>query len=119
VGFEQGNNDEGFWQIQLSENAYAISQLFSVPVTFIRGRAYVGGMTIQGTDSRFLDLIFSGGSANEAILLEIKTPMTKLLSGKYRGNVYPPSRELGGSIVQVNDYCDVLRELLRTRQTRH
>jgi Domain of unknown function (DUF4263) len=42
--------------------------------------------------------------------------MTKLLSGKYRGNVYPPSRELGGSIVQVNDYCDVLRELLRTRQ---
>jgi hypothetical protein len=35
------NDDEGFWQIKLSENAYAFSQLFSVPVTLIQGRAYV------------------------------------------------------------------------------
>ena len=29
------NSDEGFWQIQLKENAFAISQLFSVPVALI------------------------------------------------------------------------------------
>jgi hypothetical protein len=110
------NNDEGFWQAQLSENAYAISQLFSVPVTFIRGRAYVGGMSFEGTDARFLDLMFSGGSANEAILVEIKTPMTALLGPQYRTNVYPPSRELGGSVVQVNDYCHSLREFLLTNR---
>jgi antiviral defense system Shedu protein SduA len=113
----KGNNDEGFWQVQLSENAYAISQLFSVPVTFIRERAYVGGMSFEGTDARFLDLVFSSGSANEAILVEIKTPMTPLLGPQYRTNAYPPSRELGGSIVQVNDYCHSLREFLLTRRT--
>lgn len=111
------NDDEGFWQIKLSENAYAISQLFSVPVTLIRGRAYVGGMSIDGKDARFLDFMFSGGSANDAILVEIKTPTTKLLAGRYRKNVYPPSAALGGSVVQVNDYCRSLREnILLTKQ---
>ena len=90
------NGDEGFWQIKLSEHAYAVSQLFSVPVTLIQGKAYVGGMSIEGKDARFLDFIFSGGNANDAILVEIKTPVTKLLGAKYRKNVYRPSAELGG-----------------------
>ena len=67
------NDDEGFWQIKLSEHAYAISQLFSVPVTLIRDRAYVGGMKLDGKDARFLDFMFSGGKSNDAILVEIKT----------------------------------------------
>jgi hypothetical protein len=74
------NGKEGFWQITLSNHAYAISQLFSVPVTLIQGRAYVGGMSLEGKDARFLDFMFSGGTANDAILVEIKTPITKLLA---------------------------------------
>ena len=104
------NSDEGFWQIKLSEHAYAISQLFSVPVTLIQGRAYVGGMSLDGKDARFLDFMFSGGTSNDAILVEIKTPATRLLGSKYRKNVYPPSKDLGGAVVQVNDYCHNLRE---------
>lgn len=104
------NGDEGFWQIKLSEHAYAVSQLFSVPVTLIQGRAYVGGMSLDGKDARYLDFIFSGGNASDAILVEIKTPTTKLLGAKYRKNVYPPSAALGGSVVQVNDYCHSLRQ---------
>lgn len=104
------NSDEGFWQIKLSEHAYAISQLFSVPVTLIQDKAYVGGMTLDGKDARYLDLMFAGGTANDAILVEIKAPTTKLLGRKYRTNVYPPSVDLGGSVVQVNDYCHSLRE---------
>lgn len=112
------NDDEGFWQIKLTEHAYAISQLFSVPVTLIQGRAYVGGMSLDGRDARFLDFMFSGGSANDAILVEIKTPMTPLLGAKYRKNAYPPSKDLGGSIVQVNDYCHSLREnILLTKKS--
>jgi hypothetical protein len=106
------NNDEGFWQIKLSEHAYAISQLFSVPVTLIQGRAYVGGMSLDGQDARFLDFMFSGGSANDAILVEIKTPVTRLLGARYRKNVYPPSKDLSGAVVQVNDYCHTLRKSL-------
>jgi hypothetical protein len=103
------NDDEGFWQIKLSENAYAISQLFSVPVTLIQDRAYVGGMSLDGKNARFLDFMFSGGNSNDAILVEIKTPNTRLLGTKYR-NVYPPSKDLGGAIVQVNDYSHSLRQ---------
>jgi Shedu protein SduA, C-terminal len=104
------NKDEGFWQIKLSEHAYAVSQLFSVPVTFILDKAYVGGMSLDRKDARLLDFMFSGGNANDAILVEIKTPTTKLLAAKYRTNVYPPSAALSGSVVQVNDYCHSLRQ---------
>jgi hypothetical protein len=113
------NSDEAFWHIKLRENAFAISQLFSVPVALIQDKAYMGGMSLDQKDARLLDFLYSGGSANEAILVEIKTPMTRLLGGKYRKNVYSPSAELSGSIVQVNDYCDSLRanidKLLRNK----
>jgi hypothetical protein len=52
-----------------------------------------------------VDFLFSGGSASEAILIEIKTPVTPLIGKRpYRGNVYGPSREVTGSVVQVADY---------------
>jgi hypothetical protein len=44
------NADEEFWQTILSSHAYAISQLFAIPVTLIKEKAYVGGMTF---DSHF------------------------------------------------------------------
>jgi hypothetical protein len=103
------NSDEGFWQTILGDHAYAFSQLFSVPVTFIEGTAYVGGTQLDGKNGRYLDFMLSGGSANHAILVEIKTPVSSLLGAKYRGNVYPPSKEVGGAVVQITDYCDVLR----------
>ena len=104
------NGDEGFWQRILSEHAYAFSQLFSVPVTFLEGNAYVGGTQIDRADARYVDFMLMGGNANHAIIVEIKTPTTKLLTAKYRGNVFSPSKELGGSIVQAQDYCDTLRK---------
>lgn len=105
----QKNSDEGFWQHTFREHAYAFSQLFSVPVTLIEGATYVGGTKIDGTDARYVDFMLSGGGANHVILVEIKTPVTKLLGSKYRRN-YPPSRDLGGSIVQVNDYCHTMQQ---------
>jgi hypothetical protein len=106
----KGNSDEGFWQLTLSSHTYAFSQLFAAPVTFIQGKAYVGGAQLDGRDGRYLDFMLSGGSANHAILVEIKAPTSRLLAARYRGNVYPPSRDLSGAVVQVNDYCDSLRK---------
>ncbi len=105
----QQNDSEGFWQKVLENHAYAISQMFSAPVTFIRGRTYVGGMGIDGSDARYLDFILSGGNSNRALMVEIKTPCAKLVGTKYRKKVYAPSKDLAGSVVQVNDYCDALR----------
>jgi hypothetical protein len=114
------NKDEGFWQIQIKEHSFALSQAFSMPVTFIQDNAYVGGMQIDKKDARLLDFLAAGGTGNDAILIEIKTPMTPLLGRQYRGNAFSPSPELGGAIVQVLDYRESIHSnldsLIRQRQ---
>lgn len=103
------NKDEEFWHITFQSNSFAFAQLFSVPVTFIQDKAYVGGTGIDRKDARLVDFVLAGGASNEAILLEIKTPVTKLLNkGAYRKNVFAASTELNGSVVQVADYRNTL-----------
>lgn len=97
------NDDEGFWQITFRENVYAISQVFAVPLVFIRESAYVGGMKIDRRNAKLVDYLFSLESSQEAVLVEIKTPATSLLGRKYRGT-YCPSPELTGAMMQVLDY---------------
>jgi hypothetical protein len=97
------NDDEGFWQITLRENVYAISQVFAVPLVFIKESAYVGGMNVDRQNAKLVDYLFSQESSREAVLVEIKTPATKLLGPEYRGT-YRPSTELAGAVMQVLDY---------------
>jgi hypothetical protein len=97
------NADEGFWQIKFRENVYAISQVFAVPLVFIKEAAYVGGMNIDRQNAKLVDYLFSQESSREAVLVEIKTPATKLLGAKYRG-VYRPSQELVGAVTQALSY---------------
>lgn len=99
----QTNSDEGFWQATFTEHSYALSQVFAVPVVFFQNKAYVGGTRLDGSESKFVDYLLSAESSRESILVEIKTPATKLLGGNYRDNP-TPSRELSGSIVQVLNY---------------
>ncbi len=105
------NADEEFWQIKFNQHSYVLSQVFSVPVVFIQDKAYVGGMTIDRKDAKFVDYLFSGTTNNEIILIEIKTPKTKLLGAKYR-KVYKPSAELSGTLVQISDYKNSLTQNL-------
>ncbi len=101
------NGDEGFWQITLKENAYAIGQVFAVPVVFVKDAAYIGGMNINKENAKLVDYLFSMESSREAALVEIKTPVTKLLGRKYR-NTYPVSPELAGAVAQALDYRETL-----------
>jgi len=99
------NSDEEFWQVQLQSHSHSLSQLFSVPVTFISGKAYVGGQGIDRSDAKFVDFLFSGGTANDAILIERKTPVMPLVAkSKYRKSIHGPSAALTGSVVQLADY---------------
>jgi len=99
----QTNDDEAFWQVTFTQNAYALSQVFAVPVVFVKESAYVGGMNIDRANAKLVDYLLTIESSREAVLVEIKTPVTKLASGKYRGT-YRPSTELTGAIMQVLDY---------------
>jgi hypothetical protein len=110
----QTNSDEEFWQIKLHEASYVFSQIFSVPVTLIQDKAYVGGQQIDGKSARFVDFLFSGGTSGEAMLIEIKTPVTRLLQRtKYRSNVYAPTSDVTGAVVQAADYRDSFSRSLR------
>lgn len=105
---------EAYWQQLFKANPYVLSQLFSVPVVFIGDNAYVGGMNIDRQDAKFVDYLYTTDSSNDAILVELKTPVTKLLGSRYRKGVFKPSAELSGSVVQALDYR---RELSRNVQS--
>jgi hypothetical protein len=99
----QSNSDEGFWQQTFREHVYAIAQVFAVPLIFIKEAAYVGGTNIDRKNAKLVDYLFSLESSQEAALVEIKTPATRLLGPRYRGT-YGPSSELSGAIMQALDY---------------
>ena len=117
----QENSDEPFWQRIFTENAFALSQVFSYPIVFVKGQAYVGGMSIDRKGARYVDYLLSREMSQEAVLIEIKTPTAKLLGGKYRGSLRNSSRELAGAIVQVLDYRSQLASSHReiTKDTEH
>lgn len=99
------NNNEEYWQVIFNENPYILSQVFSVPVIFIQDKAYVGGMSIDGKDAKFVDFLYASETSNDALLVEIKTPETKILSKRpYRNGVYNPSKEMSGSVLQALNY---------------
>ena len=98
------NSNEEFWQQVFKENPYVLSQIFSVPVIFIQDKAYIGGMNIDKRDAKFVDYLYTTESSDDALLIEIKTPVTRLLGSRYRRGVFRPSTDLVGSTVQVLDY---------------
>ena len=89
------NADEEFWQITFTQNSYVLSQVFAAPVVLIEDKAYVGGMEMGRKGACYADYVLSVESSKEAVLVEIKSPVTKLLGRKYRG-IYSPSVELMG-----------------------
>ncbi len=117
----KGNHNEEFWQIVFNKNPYVLSQLFAVPVIFIKDKAYVGGMNIDHQDAKFVDYLFTNESSNDALLVEIKTPATKLVGRSYRKGVFNPSSDLAGSVIQVLDYRRELSNNIHTitRGTEH
>lgn len=73
---QKQNSDEEYWQKTLNEKSYVISQVFAVPMIFIKEKAYVGGMNLDRKNAKFVDYLFSIESSKEAILVEIKAPAT-------------------------------------------
>ncbi len=78
------NKDEEFWQLTFNENSYVLSQVFAVPLVFIKDKAYVGGMKLDRTEARFVDYVFSAESSREQVLSyrhELVRNLQKLTEG--------------------------------------
>lgn len=102
------SDDEEFWQRVFSKHAFILSQIFAYPVAIIQDKAYVGGKQIDNLHGNLLDFLGRVPSSGSAVLIEIKTPETRLLGKQYRDDVYPPSPDLSGAISQVLHYRESL-----------
>lgn len=99
-----GNSNEEFWQKTFSQYSFILSQVFSYPVVIVNDKAYVGGKSIENTGGNVVDFLAKNEISNNAILIEIKTPTSKLLGSKYRQGTYSISGDLSGGVVQVSNY---------------
>ncbi|MBF2090246.1 MAG: DUF4263 domain-containing protein [Synechococcales cyanobacterium K44_A2020_017] len=102
------NDSEEFWQGVLVQNSFLFSQLFYFPVIVLDNKAYVGGKGISNKGGNVADFLCANNLTRNVALVEIKTPVTKLLGARYRGDIYNTSTELSGSVAQVANYKNSL-----------
>ena len=103
------NTDEKFWQNLFKEHLNIISSIIPSIIYFIEDQPYMGGKAIDNKGASIGDFLYKAGTDNVSII-EIKTPSTELMSNEYRNNVYCPSRELSGSIIQIRKQKDGLQK---------
>lgn len=102
------NSSEEFWQKEVfTEYQWVLAQLFSSPCTIFQEKAYVGGKSISNKDGNVCDFLYHNKISNNVILIEIKTPKTRIIQEKYR-NTYSFTIELSGAVNQVLNYKDSL-----------
>jgi hypothetical protein len=73
-------------------------------VVVIGQKAYVGGKRITNTGGNVVDFLAAVESTDAVVLIEIKTPSTRLLGGEYRSGTYPLSGDLMGAVAQALAY---------------
>lgn len=95
---------ESAWQKMFAANPFIINMTFGTPLVKIQDQAYIGGRKLDGSGEKIADFLCKNGSTNNATIVEIKTPGSKLISSRpYRGNLFSPSTELSSAINQVLD----------------
>jgi hypothetical protein len=111
------NPSEEFWQEMLTKHSFVLSFLFAYPILVVRGKAYVGGKEYDNRHGNLVDFLARVPTSRNAVLIEIKTPVTSLLGAQYRQDVFPPSTELIGAVSQVIHYRESLLGDPKVRQT--
>lgn len=101
--------DEESWQRFFEQHTWTLNHLFPYEVILHKGKAYVGGKTIENDEGRIVDFLFQTGFKDNFALLEIKPPSKILLKNNpYRDpDVYPVSDELSGGVNQCLDQKDI------------
>lgn len=97
----ESNSSEEFWQQTFAQHFYALAQVLAYDTILCAGKAYVGGKTYRNSGGNVVDYLAENAITRNAVLIEIKTPATPLLGGRYRQDVFNPSMELTGAKQQV------------------
>lgn len=96
-----------------TDNNWILSNILSIPVAFLAGKAYVGGKTIFNKAGKEADFLYKNNLTQNVSIIEIKTPLKKLIDTKtaYRKpDVFALGKELTGGLIQVLDQKDTLQK---------
>lgn len=104
----RANGNEEFWQNFLSENPRIIAQAIPNHILKLGQKCYLGGKSIENKGGNVIDFLYVTNSNKNVVLVEIKTPLTRLVGSQYRANAYSLTEEFSGAIVQVLNYRDEL-----------
>jgi len=105
------NGDESYWQALLLTEPWAISQIYATPMVIVRDQAYVGGKSIDNRGGSIVDYMYRNALSDNSLIVELKTPVTRLLTRQeYRNGVYGPSADLGGGTQQLLHARQTLQE---------
>lgn len=104
----QANGNEEFWQVFFRENPRIIAQAIPNHILMLGQKCYLGGKSIENQGGNIIDFLYVTRSHKNIVLVEIKTPVTKLIGSQYRSNAYSLTEELTGAIIQVLNYRDEL-----------
>lgn len=108
------NDDEEFWQSNVfKKNQWILAQIFSSPCTIFQDKAYVGGKGINNQGGNLCDFLYQNQLSQNVVIIEIKTPLTKIIQGPYR-NTFSFTSEISGAINQVINYRDSLMKSYKT-----
>lgn len=110
--FEQmlrGEPHEEAWQDFLDANTWIFGYGLDYRIQrTIQAQPNYGGAGVDRRGGRRGDYLQStAGDVRFTVLVEIKTPQTRLLRGEYRNGAYGASSDLAGAVSQVQTSCHV------------
>jgi hypothetical protein len=95
---------EDWWQQFFEENVFALQLLFGGPTVFIDAQVPIGEGGNSAKGKKIADYLLKNAVTNNASLVEIKKPTTKLMKRRpYREGVYGVQSEISEAVTQVLD----------------
>jgi hypothetical protein len=99
-----GGHNEAWWQQFFEENVFALQLLFGGPTVFIDAQVPIGEGNNSVKGKKIADYLLKNAMTNNASLVEIKKPSTKLMRARpYREGVYGVKPEVSEAVTQVLD----------------
>ncbi|WP_405066904.1 DUF4263 domain-containing protein [Kribbella sp. NBC_01510] len=118
AGLDAGHN-EPWWQRYFEENVFVLQLLFGGPTVFVSSQVPIGKGGNSAKGKKIADYLFQSPTTNNAALVEIKRPSTRLMNARaYREGVYGVSSEITKSVTQVLDQALQLTKNEKDTQAR-
>lgn len=103
LALEAGHNED-WWQQFFEQNLFALQLLFGGPTVFIDSQVSIGEGDNAAKGKKIADYLLKESMTNNAALVEIKKPSTKLMRRRpYRTGIYGVQGEISEAVTQVLD----------------